>query len=96
MPEGGNGVAPGLFTGIHEMQALTANRAEIFAAARTSGTILRAPCGSAGDTGHTGWRMLIVNADDLGRLKTATDAALSCYAQKRITSTSVDGVHGGF
>ena len=33
--------------------------------------------------------MLIVNADDLGRLKTATDAALSCYAKKRITSTSV-------
>jgi predicted glycoside hydrolase/deacetylase ChbG (UPF0249 family) len=32
--------------------------------------------------------MLIVNADDLGRLKTATDAALSCYAQNRITSTS--------
>jgi predicted glycoside hydrolase/deacetylase ChbG (UPF0249 family) len=33
--------------------------------------------------------MLIVNADDLGRLKTATEAALSCYAKKRITSTSV-------
>ena len=33
--------------------------------------------------------MLIVNADDLGRVKTATDTALSCYAQKRITSTSV-------
>lgn len=33
--------------------------------------------------------MLIVNADDLGRSRTATDAALSCYAKKRITSTSV-------
>ena len=33
-------------------------------------------------------RMLIVNADDLGRLKTATDAALSCHANNRITSTS--------
>ena len=33
--------------------------------------------------------MLIVNADDLGRLKTATSAVLSCYAKKRITSTSV-------
>ena len=33
--------------------------------------------------------MLIVNADDLGRFKTTTDAALSCYAKKRITSTSV-------
>jgi predicted glycoside hydrolase/deacetylase ChbG (UPF0249 family) len=33
--------------------------------------------------------MLIINADDLGRLKTATDAALSCYAKQRITSTSM-------
>src|SRR5437868_3202903 len=33
--------------------------------------------------------MLIVNADDLGRLKTTTDAALSCYTKKRIASTSV-------
>src|SRR5262249_28798141 len=33
--------------------------------------------------------MLIINADDLGRLKTTTDAALSCYGKKRITSTSV-------
>jgi predicted glycoside hydrolase/deacetylase ChbG (UPF0249 family) len=33
--------------------------------------------------------MLIVNADDLGRHKTATDSALSCYTKKRITSTSV-------
>lgn len=32
--------------------------------------------------------MLIVNADDLGRLKPATDRALSCYAKQRITSTS--------
>jgi predicted glycoside hydrolase/deacetylase ChbG (UPF0249 family) len=32
--------------------------------------------------------MLIVNADDLGRFKTATDRALSCYAKTRITSTS--------
>src|SRR5262245_48643633 len=32
--------------------------------------------------------MLIINADDLGRRKTTTDAALSCYAQRRITSTS--------
>src|SRR5678815_3640760 len=33
--------------------------------------------------------MLIVNADDLGRLRTVTDAVAACYAQKRITSTSV-------
>jgi predicted glycoside hydrolase/deacetylase ChbG (UPF0249 family) len=32
--------------------------------------------------------MLIVNADDLGRLKAATDTTLACYATKRITSTS--------
>jgi len=32
--------------------------------------------------------MLIVNADDLGRLKPATDRALFCFARKRITSTS--------
>src|SRR5258708_29847218 len=32
--------------------------------------------------------MLIVNADDLGRSKSATDNALSCYARQRITSTS--------
>lgn len=32
--------------------------------------------------------MLIVNADDLGRLKAATDTTLACYAAKRITSTS--------
>jgi chitin disaccharide deacetylase len=32
--------------------------------------------------------MLIVNADDLGRSKAATDTALACYAQKRISSTS--------
>lgn len=32
--------------------------------------------------------MLIVNADDLGRSKTATDNALSCYARQRITSAS--------
>lgn len=32
--------------------------------------------------------MLIVNADDLGRTKAATDAALSCYAENRITSTT--------
>jgi len=32
--------------------------------------------------------MLIVNADDLGRQQTATDAALACYAKKRITSAS--------
>ena len=44
-----------------EMQALTANRAEIFAAARTSCAILRAPCGSAGDTGHI--RLAYVNSE---------------------------------
>ncbi len=32
--------------------------------------------------------MLIVNADDLGRSKAATDAAMVCYAKGRITSTS--------
>jgi predicted glycoside hydrolase/deacetylase ChbG (UPF0249 family) len=32
--------------------------------------------------------MLIVNADDLGRLKAATDTTLACYESKRITSTS--------
>jgi chitin disaccharide deacetylase len=32
--------------------------------------------------------MLIVNADDLGRSKSATNTALSCYARQRITSTS--------
>jgi chitin disaccharide deacetylase len=32
--------------------------------------------------------MLIVNADDLGRCRDATDAAISCYAKRRITSTS--------
>ena len=32
--------------------------------------------------------MLIINADDLGRSKAATDNALSCYANRRITSTS--------
>jgi len=32
--------------------------------------------------------MLIVNADDLGRSKAATDNILSCYARGRITSTS--------
>ena len=32
--------------------------------------------------------MLIVNADDLGRTKAATDAAIECYAKGRITSTS--------
>jgi chitin disaccharide deacetylase len=32
--------------------------------------------------------MLIINADDLGRSKAATDNALSCYARQRITSTS--------
>jgi chitin disaccharide deacetylase len=32
--------------------------------------------------------MLIVNADDLGRSKAATDDTLSCYARNRITSTS--------
>jgi predicted glycoside hydrolase/deacetylase ChbG (UPF0249 family) len=32
--------------------------------------------------------MLIVNADDIGRSKAATDNALSCYARERITSTS--------
>jgi len=32
--------------------------------------------------------MLIVNADDLGRDKSATDAALACHAMGRITSTS--------
>lgn len=32
--------------------------------------------------------MLIVNADDLGRNPTATDAILACHAARRITSTS--------
>jgi predicted glycoside hydrolase/deacetylase ChbG (UPF0249 family) len=32
--------------------------------------------------------VLIINADDFGRSKAATDKALSCYARKRITSTS--------
>jgi predicted glycoside hydrolase/deacetylase ChbG (UPF0249 family) len=32
--------------------------------------------------------MLIVNADDLGRSKAATDDTLACYARNRITSTS--------
>jgi chitin disaccharide deacetylase len=32
--------------------------------------------------------MLIVNADDLGRSKAETDAAMDCYANGRITSTS--------
>jgi YdjC-like protein/SIS domain len=32
--------------------------------------------------------MLIVNADDLGRSKAETDAAMVCYAKGRITSTS--------
>jgi chitin disaccharide deacetylase len=32
--------------------------------------------------------MLIVNADDLGRDRAATDAALACHARKRVTSTS--------
>jgi len=32
--------------------------------------------------------MLIVNADDLGRSRSETDAALSCYAMGRITSAS--------
>ena len=32
--------------------------------------------------------MLIVNADDLGRLKVATDTTLACHAAKRITATS--------
>jgi chitin disaccharide deacetylase len=32
--------------------------------------------------------MLIVNADDLGRNRHATDAILACHAKRRITSTS--------
>lgn len=32
--------------------------------------------------------MLIVNADDLGRDREATDSALACHAQQRITSAS--------
>ncbi len=32
--------------------------------------------------------MLIVNADDLGRSRAATDAAMACYAKGRITSAS--------
>jgi predicted glycoside hydrolase/deacetylase ChbG (UPF0249 family) len=32
--------------------------------------------------------MLIVNADDLGRLPATTDSILACYAKRRITSTS--------
>jgi hypothetical protein len=60
MPEGGNIVllvyAPA-YTGL---QALIAHRAAIFAAARISGTILPAPCGSAGDTGYT--RLAYVNS----------------------------------
>ena len=32
--------------------------------------------------------MLIVNADDLGRCKAATDAVTSCYANGRVTSAS--------
>jgi chitin disaccharide deacetylase len=32
--------------------------------------------------------MLIVNADDLGRSKAETDAAIVCYSKGRITSTS--------
>jgi predicted glycoside hydrolase/deacetylase ChbG (UPF0249 family) len=32
--------------------------------------------------------MRIVNADDLGRPKGETDAAMVCYAKGRITSTS--------
>jgi len=32
--------------------------------------------------------MLIVNADDLGRLPLASDRILACHAQRRITSTS--------
>jgi predicted glycoside hydrolase/deacetylase ChbG (UPF0249 family) len=32
--------------------------------------------------------MLIVNADDIGRCKVATDSALACYRRRRVTSTS--------
>jgi predicted glycoside hydrolase/deacetylase ChbG (UPF0249 family) len=32
--------------------------------------------------------MLIINADDLGRSKAATDNTLACHAQRRLTSTS--------
>src|SRR5262245_28926635 len=37
---------------------------------------------------HISQAMLIVNADDLGRSKAETDAAMACYAKDRITSTS--------
>lgn len=33
-------------------------------------------------------KMLIVNADDLGRSRDETDAVLTCHAQRRVTSTS--------
>src|SRR5262245_38160381 len=43
-------------------------------------------------TGQIGSRwlqpVLIVNADDLGRSKVATDAVMSCYANGRVTSAS--------
>src|SRR4051812_41107581 len=32
--------------------------------------------------------MIIINADDLGRSEAETEAALACYAEGRITSTS--------
>lgn len=37
---------------------------------------------------HLDKAMLIVNADDLGRTETATNAAIECYIERRITSTS--------
>jgi hypothetical protein len=37
---------------------------------------------------HVSQAMLIVNADDLGRSKAETNAAMACYAKGRITSTS--------
>ena len=37
---------------------------------------------------HSFDQMLIINADDLGRDAATTDAILSCYAKRRITSTS--------
>ncbi len=32
--------------------------------------------------------MIVINADDLGRTEAETEAALSCFNQGRITSTS--------
>lgn len=41
-----------------------------------------------GDAPRLGFSMLIVNADDLGRVPDATDRILACHANRRVTSTS--------